>query len=321
MSETALSRVDVPICWYNALHSLCNQALEVKPTSTCIDDWMHCFISTTHIFLIFFRRTLCRGARIHSDSWGTGSSAYDALAYDVDLFAYVYQDFLPVFAAGNLGYEEVDSTVSSPSVSKNCLSVGELLAASCCLLIWHCSGPFCLPLQFTVIASCHPITSRHALRTGLMQTLYAKAEADTFTHSTSVQMLTNPHVVHYCRLCHVYLPCTGASLTASYSGTIEQEVVTTDSLTYQMTVAGSLTATSTADLTHTVMLAYFGGTLASAVSAATVYSLVAGVPADGCSALSYPHALAGKVVLLARGNCTFEHKVSTLTSLCVGHHV
>lgn len=67
----------------------------------------------------------CRGARIHSDSWGTGSAVYDALAYDVDLFAFVNQDFLPIFAAGNFGYEEVDSTIASPSVSKNCLSVGK----------------------------------------------------------------------------------------------------------------------------------------------------------------------------------------------------
>lgn len=102
---------------------------------------------------------------------------------------------------------------------------------------------------------------------------------------------------------------TGASLTASYSGTIEQEVVTTDSLTYQMTVTGSLTATSAADSIHTVMLAYFGDNLDSAVSAGTVYTLVAGVPADGCSALSYPYALPGKVVMLSRGNCTFEAKV------------
>ena len=68
---------------------------------------------------------MCRGARIHSDSWGSGSPAYDALAYDVDLFAYYRPDFLPIFAAGNFGYEEVDSTISSPSVAKNCLSVGE----------------------------------------------------------------------------------------------------------------------------------------------------------------------------------------------------
>ncbi|KAL0037541.1 hypothetical protein WJX77_001610 [Trebouxia sp. C0004] len=174
----------------------------------------------------YYQLSYSQGAKIHSDSWGTGSSAYDALAYDVDLFSYVNQDFLPVFAAGNFGYEEVDSTVTSPSVSKNCLSVG-------------------------------------------------------------------------------------ASLTASYSGTIEQEVVTTDSLTYQMTVSGSLTATSATDSIHTVMLAYFGNNLGGAVSAGTVYPLVAGVPADGCSPLSYPYALPGKVVLLSRGNCTFEYKVAT----------
>ena len=110
---------------------------------------------------------------------------------------------------------------------------------------------------------------------------------------------------------------TGASLTASYTNTIEQEVVTTDSKTYQITVAGSLTASSAADSTHTVMLAYFGSTLDSAVSSGTAYPLVAGVPADGCSPLSYPYKLPGKVVLLARGNCTFQHKVR----VCVRVHV
>ena len=104
---------------------------------------------------------------------------------------------------------------------------------------------------------------------------------------------------------------TGASLTAPYSGTIEQEAVATDSKTYQIAVAGSLTATSTADSTHTVMLAYFGNNLDSAVSSGTAYPLVAGVPADGCSPLSYPYKLPGKVVLLARGNCTFQSKVGT----------
>ena len=67
----------------------------------------------------------CRGARIHSDSWGTDSAAYDSLAWDVDKFTFLNQDFLPVFAAGNFGYEDLDSTLASPSVAKNCLSVGE----------------------------------------------------------------------------------------------------------------------------------------------------------------------------------------------------
>ena len=57
------------------------------------------------------------------------------------------------------------------------------------------------------------------------------------------------------------------------------------------------------------MLAYFGNSLASAVSSGTAYPLVSGVPADGCSALSYPYKLPGKVVLLSRGNCTFQTKV------------
>ena len=103
---------------------------------------------------------------------------------------------------------------------------------------------------------------------------------------------------------------TGASLTATYTGTVEQEVVSTDSKTYQMTISGSLTASSAADLTHTIMLAYFGNTLDSAVSSGVSYPLVAGVPADGCSSLSFPYSLPGKVVLLQRGNCTYQTKAS-----------
>ena len=34
------------------------------------------------------------------------------------------QDFLPVFAAGNLGASEMPSTLSSPAVAKNCIAVG-----------------------------------------------------------------------------------------------------------------------------------------------------------------------------------------------------
>jgi hypothetical protein len=34
------------------------------------------------------------------------------------------QDFLPVFAAGNLGESELPSSLSSPAVAKNCLAVG-----------------------------------------------------------------------------------------------------------------------------------------------------------------------------------------------------
>lgn len=108
------------------------------------------------------------------------------------------------------------------------------------------------------------------------------------------------------------VPSAGASLTASYDGTIEQEQVESNNNAYQITVGGSLTATSPSDSTHTILLAYFGSSLASAVSSGTAYPLVAGVPADGCSPLSYPYKLPGKVVLLARGNCTYQTKVGTV---------
>ena len=101
-------------------------------------------------------------------------------------------------------------------------------------------------------------------------------------------------------------------MTASYAGTIEQEVVSTDSLTYQITVTGGLTGSAADDLTYTVMLAYFGNNLDSAVASGSSYPLVAGLPADGCSALQYSSSLPGKVVLLQRGNCTFQTKVRLL---------
>lgn len=70
---------------------------------------------------------ICRGARVHSDSWATGVSTYDSYANGVDTFSYLFQDFLPVFAAGNNGATQLDSSVESPAVSKNCLSVGALI--------------------------------------------------------------------------------------------------------------------------------------------------------------------------------------------------
>lgn len=63
---------------------------------------------------------------MHSDSWGGADATYDSLAADVDLFAWQNQDFLPCFAAGNFGYTEKDSTLTAPSVAKNCVAVGTL---------------------------------------------------------------------------------------------------------------------------------------------------------------------------------------------------
>lgn len=74
------------------------------------------------------RLIVCRGARVHSDSWTTSASVYDTNSQSVDLFAWLFQDFLPVFAAGNFGARLVDGTIASPSTAKNCISVGVALS-------------------------------------------------------------------------------------------------------------------------------------------------------------------------------------------------
>lgn len=125
-----------------------------------------------------------------------------------------------------------------------------------------------------------------------------------YTSKLAQSLSTSPPAAHQSFIC-----LAGASLTASYSGTIEQEAVSTDSQTYQITVNGGLTGSAADDLTYTIMLAYFGSNLSSAVSSGIAYPLVAALPADGCSPLRYANSLPGKVVLLQRGNCTFQTKV------------
>jgi subtilisin family serine protease len=74
------------------------------------------------------------GAFVHSNSWGNDVSAYDAMAREVDDYVWRNRDFLPIFAAGNYGgfvhspsLTSTSSTVTSPSTSKNCLSIGATL--------------------------------------------------------------------------------------------------------------------------------------------------------------------------------------------------
>ena len=80
-----------------------------------------------------FNQAYSAGARIHSDSWGygidyAGKYIYDAV--DADEYMWSHQDFLALFAAGNDGADAnrdgvVDpGSVSPPSTSKNCISVG-----------------------------------------------------------------------------------------------------------------------------------------------------------------------------------------------------
>eukprot|EP01080_Neovahlkampfia_damariscottae_P009435 gene9435-1641_t len=49
---------------------------------------------------------------------------YSQQTLEVDRFAYNHDDFLIIFAAGNIGHFSHDSTIASPATCKNCLSVG-----------------------------------------------------------------------------------------------------------------------------------------------------------------------------------------------------
>ncbi|MFH1502111.1 MAG: S8 family serine peptidase [Candidatus Eisenbacteria bacterium] len=63
-----------------------------------------------------------KGARIHSNSWGSTENSYDSYASGVDNFMWSHPDFLIVFAAGNAGPDA--ATVSYPGTAKNCITVG-----------------------------------------------------------------------------------------------------------------------------------------------------------------------------------------------------
>ena len=76
----------------------------------------------------YFEFSFYKGARIHSDSWGGDSSAYDVLAAEVDDFAWRHRDFLPVFASGNFGGAPGGAHVANPATSKNALAVGATLS-------------------------------------------------------------------------------------------------------------------------------------------------------------------------------------------------
>ena len=80
----------------------------------------------------YYPITYAKGVRIHSDSWGSSTAEYDHLAQEVDKFAYDHPDFLPVFAAGNYGQLSFRylTTVTSPAVAKNCISVGATLTSN-----------------------------------------------------------------------------------------------------------------------------------------------------------------------------------------------
>ena len=67
-----------------------------------------------------------QGAKISSHSWGSSSAIYSTAAMAADAFMHDFEDALILFAAGNQG-EDGPSTILSPGMSKNILSVGASL--------------------------------------------------------------------------------------------------------------------------------------------------------------------------------------------------
>jgi len=71
---------------------------------------------------VLFGQARDAGARIHSNSWGSGYNGYSASSQDVDEFMWDNPTFLIVVSAGNSGPNE--HTVGSPSTAKNLITSG-----------------------------------------------------------------------------------------------------------------------------------------------------------------------------------------------------
>lgn len=89
------------------------------------DDWSACNVGTVNVpsdLTTAFDAAYNLGARVHTNSWGSTSNAYDNYCVDVDDAMWRHKDFLVVFAAGNSGPN--GSTVGSPGTAKNLVTVG-----------------------------------------------------------------------------------------------------------------------------------------------------------------------------------------------------
>ncbi len=74
---------------------------------------------TGSTFLSRLNQHYSQGAAIHTNSWGNdGTTAYDSLARNVDVFSYQNDENLVIFAVTNT------STLRNPENAKNCLAVG-----------------------------------------------------------------------------------------------------------------------------------------------------------------------------------------------------
>jgi len=89
------------------------------------DDWSACSVGAIAVpssLTSAFNASRALGARVHTNSWGSTSNAYDGYCVDIDSWMWNHPDFLILFAAGNSGPS--GSTVGSPGTAKNCVTVG-----------------------------------------------------------------------------------------------------------------------------------------------------------------------------------------------------
>lgn len=89
------------------------------------DDWTSCNLGTLNVpssLSAAFSASYGLDARVHTNSWGSSTNAYDSYCVDVDNAMWNHKDFLVCFANGNSGPS--GSTVSSPATAKDCVSVG-----------------------------------------------------------------------------------------------------------------------------------------------------------------------------------------------------
>jgi hypothetical protein len=89
------------------------------------DDWSACSLGSVAVpssLTSAFNASYNLGARLHTNSWGSTSNAYDGYCVDLDNMMWQHKDYIVCFAAGNSGPN--GSTVGSPGTAKDCVTVG-----------------------------------------------------------------------------------------------------------------------------------------------------------------------------------------------------
>ncbi|GFO55262.1 hypothetical protein GMSM_22690 [Geomonas sp. Red276] len=71
---------------------------------------------------LLFSAAYNAGARLHTNSWGSGTNTYGPFAASADRFLWEHPDFVALFANGNSG--PASGTVGEPATAKNVVSVG-----------------------------------------------------------------------------------------------------------------------------------------------------------------------------------------------------